>query len=260
MKRKTFQSNGLTFSYLDTEGEKPLLVALHGHMMEGATFLPLMQVLQSDYRVIALDQRGHGYSDHAATYTRDDYLSDLQALLQTVDVQAPVILLGHSLGGVNAYQFAARHAGMVRALIIEDIGATVESDLSFCLPWSGFFKTEEDLVTRIGARMAPYFAPSFRQTKQGWKLAFEPADMVRSQNCLNGDHWQDWLATSCPALLLHGDQSPVLSRAMSEEMVARRANVHLQTLLGGHVLHQDDFPGYIKAVKDFLEIYSAKGL
>lgn len=108
MQRKTFQRGNLTFSYLDTEGEKPLLVALHGHMMEGVTFLPLMQILQSDYRVVALDQRGHGFSDHAASYTRDDYLCDIEALLQTLNGNMPVILLGHSLGGVNAYQFAAR--------------------------------------------------------------------------------------------------------------------------------------------------------
>lgn len=252
MQRKNFQRGNLTFSYLDTEGEKPLLVALHGHMMEGATFLPLMQILQSDYRVVALDQRGHGFSDHAASYTRDDYLCDIEVLLQTLNGNMPAILLGHSLGGVNAYQFAARHPDLVQALIIEDIGAVVNDDLSFCLPWSGVFKTKKDLVACIGSNMAPYLAPSLRQTAQGWKLAFEPAEMVQSQNGLNGDHWQDWLATSCPALLLHGTQSPVLSGVMSEDMVRRRIRTQLQGLPGGHVLHQDDFPGYVEAVQHFL--------
>lgn len=258
VQRKTFQRDNLTFSYLDTEGEKPLLVALHGHMMEGATFLPLMQVLQSSFRVVALDQRGHGASDHAASYTRDDYLCDIEALLQTLDCDAPVVLLGHSLGGVNAYQFAARHPEQVRALIIEDIGAAVNDSLSFCLAWSGFFKTQEDLVARIGPNMARYLAPSFRQTAQGWKLAFEPAEMVQSQTCLNGDHWTDWLATSCPALLLHGAQSPVLTSIMSEEMATRRLRTQVQTLPGGHVLHQDDFPGYVEAVEGFLARLSAE--
>jgi pimeloyl-ACP methyl ester carboxylesterase len=37
----------------------------------------------------------------------------------------PVIVLGHSLGGITAYQLAARHPELVRALIIEDIGAVM---------------------------------------------------------------------------------------------------------------------------------------
>ncbi|MFB5682344.1 alpha/beta fold hydrolase [Paenibacillus terreus] len=40
----------------------------------------------------------------------------------------PVVILGHSLGGVNAYQFAAKYPAFVRALIIEDIGAEIKDD------------------------------------------------------------------------------------------------------------------------------------
>lgn len=43
------------------------------------------------------------------------------------------MVLGHSLGGVNTTQLAARHPGLVRALVIEDIGTEIDDDLSFCL-------------------------------------------------------------------------------------------------------------------------------
>ena len=56
MQRHTFQNNGLALSYLDSTGDKPILIALHAHWMEGSGFIPLAYELASDWRVIALDQ------------------------------------------------------------------------------------------------------------------------------------------------------------------------------------------------------------
>lgn len=97
MERHLFSHNKLTFSYLDSGGSGPVLIALHSHWMEAATFEPLATSLASEWRVIALDQRGHGHSDHAATYTRNDYLGDLKALFTHLKLQEPAVLLGNSL-------------------------------------------------------------------------------------------------------------------------------------------------------------------
>ena len=72
MQRHNFQHDGLNLSYLDTGGVDETLVALHSHWMEGQTFDSLAAALAPGWRVIALDQRGHGYSDHASTYTREE--------------------------------------------------------------------------------------------------------------------------------------------------------------------------------------------
>ncbi|MFF7099894.1 alpha/beta fold hydrolase [Streptomyces nigra] len=81
-----------------------------------------------------MDQRGHGFSDRGPDFSREGYIADATALLTHLGLERPVVL-GHSLGGVNAYQFAARHPGLVRALVIEDIGTEIDDDLSFCLSW-----------------------------------------------------------------------------------------------------------------------------
>jgi esterase len=57
-----------------------MVVALHAHMMEATTFSPLAADLGPNWRVVALDQRGQGYSSHALSYTRADYLGDIEAL------------------------------------------------------------------------------------------------------------------------------------------------------------------------------------
>ena len=251
MDRREFHHDGSTFSYLDAGGDGGVLIALHAHFMEAATFAPLAAELAPEWRVVALDQRGHGDSDHAPTYARDDYLGDLEAFVDHLGL-TDVVLLGNSLGGVNAYQFAARHPERVRGLIVEDIGAEVRDDLSFVLAWEGRFATREALVERVGPRFLPYLQDSFRHTADGWGLAFDPRDIVESGKCLAGDHWDDWLATTCPALLLRGRDSRVTTRAAIEQMALRRPNTTLRVLDGGHIVHVDDPVGFAEAVTEFL--------
>jgi len=251
MQRHNFQRDNLTLSYLDAGGKGNPLVALHSHWLEARTFEPLALALAPQWRVIALDQRGHGYSDHARSYTRQDYLEDLASLFTHLRIGQGV-LLGNSLGGVNAYQFAARHPEMVRALVIEDIGVEIGDDTSFALAWSGTFATREELEELIGARFLPYLLDSFRRTESGWRLAFDPQDMVASQTHVNGNHWQDWLASRCPALLLRGSRSRVTSQEHVEQMATRRPNTQLQCIDGGHVIHQDNPMEFAAAVRTFL--------
>ena len=255
--RHTFNHDSLTLSYLDTGSSpasisRPPLLCLHAHLMQGTTYTGLAEAVSPQYRVIALDQRGHGDSGHAATYTREDYLGDIEALLTLLDLPE-VVLLGNSLGGVNAYQFAARHPDRVRALIIEDIGAVVTDDISFILPWRGVFATREELESRIGARFVPYLSDSFRHSEAGWHLAFDPQDMVKSQQNMVGDHWSDWLGSTCRALVIRGRESRVTSEEHIEQMVERRPHSNLLVLDGGHALHADNPGAFNEVVRSFLD-------
>ena len=252
MERHDFHHDGLRLSYLDQGGDGRVLIALHAHFMEAVTFAPLAAGLAPGWRVVALDQRGHGYSDHAPSYTRDDYIRDVEALFEHLRLSQAVVL-GNSLGGVNAYQFAARHPEKVRALVIEDIGAEVRDDLSFALAWDGQFALREALAERVGPRFLPYIEDWFRKTPAGWRVAFDPRGMVESGKGLSGDHWQDWLATACPALLIRGRDSRVTTQAAVEQMASRRPNTRLEILEGGHVLHVDNPTGFAQAVKTFVK-------
>ncbi|WP_030559720.1 alpha/beta fold hydrolase [Streptomyces aureocirculatus] len=248
--RHSVSLGGRRLSCLDFGGQGRPLLALHGHFDDGWTFAALARDLAPDWRVLALDQRGHGHSERTADYSREGYVSDAAAVLAHFGVTDAVVL-GHSLGGINAYQLAARHPQLVRALVVVEIGAEVHGDLSFCLGWPDRASTREALEDALGDS-AYYLAHAIRAYPDGWGLAFAPRDMVKSQEQANGDHWGDWLASECPALLVHGTRSRVLSGRHAKDMAARRPRTHLVELAAGHTVHGTDPAGFAAAVRAFL--------
>lgn len=123
-------------------------------------FAPLAEALAPQWRVIALDQRGHGESERAQSYQRADYVADIAAFHRHLGL-GPVLVLGHSLGGVNAYQYAARHAGQVTALIVEDVGAVVNADWSLATRLPRQVPSRQALASALGS-MSPYLECSFQ--------------------------------------------------------------------------------------------------
>ncbi|TXS54199.1 alpha/beta fold hydrolase [Streptomyces sp. t39] len=247
--RGSFEVDGRRLSYLDFGGPGPVLVALHGHFSEGADFAPLAEKLGSAWRVIALDQRGHGESDRAGDYERSGYVGDVRAFLDHLGLTR-VALLGHSLGGVNAYQFAARHPGRVTALVVEDAGAVCDIGLTFAKNLPPRVATRDGLVEALGAA-APYLERTFRERAEGWGFSFDAADTVRSQQALSGVHWHDWLSVRCPTLLVRGAHSDELSASHARDMAAQRS-VRLVELPAGHVVHHDQPDAFAACVGEFL--------
>ncbi|KUL68529.1 MULTISPECIES: alpha/beta fold hydrolase [unclassified Streptomyces] len=253
--RAALTIDGRRLSYLDFGGPGRPLLALHGHFNEGRTFARLARALFPHWRVVAPDQRGHGFSDRGPDFSREGYVGDAAALLAHLGLERPVVL-GHSMGGVNAYQLAARHPELVSALVIEDIGTEIDDDLSFCLSWPHRAPTRAALVEQLGDS-ARYLTDALREYADGWGLAFRAEDMVTSVGQVNGDHWDDWLATDCPALLVHGTRSDTLTEAHAKDLVARRPRTRLAQLPTGHTVHETDPEGYAAVVAAFLD--SLKG-
>jgi pimeloyl-ACP methyl ester carboxylesterase len=108
--------------YAEAPGAGPPLLLLHGIFGSSETYEALMPELAEMAHVYALDLRGHGLSDRAAdgdAYRVADYSRDVQTFLRTV-VSEPVVLAGHSLGGLVAAWTAAHAPDLVRALFLED--------------------------------------------------------------------------------------------------------------------------------------------
>ncbi|MFF3920601.1 alpha/beta fold hydrolase [Streptomyces sp. NPDC001852] len=252
--RATLDLDGRRLSYLDFGGTGRPLIALHGHLSEGATFAPLARALGPTWRLIAPDQRGQGESDRAADYSREGYLADTEALFDHLGLNRAV-LLGHSLGAINAYQFAARHPERVSALINVEGAAALGLDGSnpfgflLSLPYEA--PTRAALIEGMGPA-APYFSDRLRQNPDGsWRLPFHPQEMYESENQVHGDHWDDWTATTCPALLLRGTKG-VIAPEQATAMTERRPGTRLVELDADHTLPTSAPTGFADAVRTFL--------
>ncbi|UUU44616.1 alpha/beta hydrolase [Streptomyces sp. NBC_00162] len=115
-------------AYTDFGGPGAPLLALHGHFRDGRCFGDLAREAGPRWRVITLDEQGHGESDRAAADTEEGYVADAAAVLEHVGL-GPAVVVGHSLGGGDAYRLAARRPDLVRAVAVEGIGV-VDDDLS----------------------------------------------------------------------------------------------------------------------------------
>src|SRR5690554_154803 len=106
-------------------GEGELVLLLHGITAGAVVWDPVIADLSRDHRVVAIDQRGHGKSEHPASgYTPDDYVADVAALL---DVLGPVrAVVGHSLGGQNAILAGAAMPDRIGSVVSIDYAATIE--------------------------------------------------------------------------------------------------------------------------------------
>ncbi|MER6582355.1 alpha/beta hydrolase [Nonomuraea sp. NPDC001023] len=269
MIEKIADVRGLRLAWFDSDPDADdragasagVVLALHGHFGRARAFAPLAAALAPGHRVIALEQRGHGRSDRGdGDFRPDAYVEDAAAFLRGLEV-GPVVVLGHSMGGVVAFRLAARHPELVRALIVEEGGALnrrpeIAHPVLDVRGWPRRADTLAGLRRAIeeqGIPDASYFLESAVERPEGWGLLFDHDDMVASQEALLGDWWSDWLGSDCPALLVHGLDSFVLPTVMAREMAARRPGTVLRELAGcGHWVHDDDPVAFAQVVGEFL--------
>ena len=102
---------------------------LHGWMDVSASFQFVVDHLPDHWRVISPDWRGFGLTDWPASmapgtaYWQPDYLADLDALLDHYQADAPVDLVGHSMGGNVAMSYSGtRPARIARLVNLEGLG------------------------------------------------------------------------------------------------------------------------------------------
>ena len=114
------------------------VVFLHGASGSMRTYAWLPDEIVEGRRIVRVDLRGHGRSEHApGTYDVDHYGEDVAAVLRET-VGRPAVLVGHSLGGVVAWWLAQRHPDLVVAAFLEDpplyMGEAAEHERNGAVP------------------------------------------------------------------------------------------------------------------------------
>jgi len=105
---------------IDGPADAPFVVLLHDLLGQRSSMAPLRAGLGDGIRTIAVDLRGHGFSDKPPRgYAVADHVSDLRQLAGALELEQPV-LLGHSVGGAIA-TFAAEAVSAAGVILLDAV-------------------------------------------------------------------------------------------------------------------------------------------
>ncbi len=121
--------NDITISYYD-EGEKhkPVIIFIHGFPFNKQMWNMQVLALRDEYRVIAYDIRGHGYSDSGiADFSVELFAKDLIEFMDALSIIKATIC-GLSLGGYIALNAVINHQDRFASLILCDTNCIADSE------------------------------------------------------------------------------------------------------------------------------------
>ncbi len=260
--QKSFDANGVRLHYADwgnPHDDAPVMVLLHGLQDCARSWDIFAAAIRSEYRVIALDHRGHGDSAHATpdTYGFRDYISDLEFLVAHLGL-SDFVLVGHSAGARYAFVFAAEQPELIRSLVVVDIDPDAINPDS-----QGMFvryNTESDewdsldaVVERLRARQPQSTDEMLLHQAEVMTLELPDGRRVwkRDRRLLAAyerpDLWEEWSSLSVPTLIVRGRQSNLLTHEvavrMREAITGKAPLVRLAELEGGGHWFYQEFPG-----------------
>jgi pimeloyl-ACP methyl ester carboxylesterase len=142
---------------LECAGQGPTLLIVHGGTGDRTRWTPLLPLFASQFRVCAMDRRGHGDSEPGPNYSLQKESEDVIAAVNAQD--GPVFVLGHSIGGVFSLEAALMTKKISKLVLYEpplqDLDHTAVADRMEQLIQSG--KREQALLTflREIVKMSP---------------------------------------------------------------------------------------------------------
>jgi pimeloyl-ACP methyl ester carboxylesterase len=265
--------NGLRFHYRDwaspREGAQDLLL-LHGFTGHARSWDSFARAMSSDYRVLALDQRGHGETEWAPPdeYGVDRMVSDVEAFIAELGLSG-FVLLGLSMGGRNAFHYAGMRPAELQRLVIVDIGPEVAPQgaqrIQTGVRAPDVFDSVEDAV-RSGRTANPNadeaeqrhrIEHNMMQTDDGkWTYRFDRAlrdpDNPRPRPAPEVG-WGLLSHINVPTLLVRGEVSDVLPADIARRMVETIPDCRLVEVTGsGHSVPLERPEGFLEAVRTFL--------
>ena len=255
-------------------------VLLHGFTSHGHCWDFLADALCEEYRVLALDLRGHGDSDWSPRgYSNGLMVQDLGELVRSIGL-SKILLLGMSLGGLNAIEYAALHPEKIERLIIVDIGPVIPRNGNPRELFSRFFlgqelfdspeeafsyrrKTDQRPVEELERYLTVHALKKLPSEKWTWKfdktlrsplkLALVRTPLGFLTNIRLPNLWSLLPRIQCPTLILHGAESPVLSQQVAERMQQLIPDCRLVTFPQcSHRIHIERPQDFEAAIRKFV--------
>lgn len=259
--------NGISLYYEESGRGQPL-VFIPG--LGGTTDLWALQTryFENHYRCIVFDNRGAGRSDKpAGPYSQEMFARDLAGLLDVLQIDQPILLVGASMGGIIAQTFIHDHPQRVKKLVLACSGVSAgDPHITLCseqvmarLANPG--NTPEEKVDTL---LSTFYHPDFvreRPELRGWylnrKIDPQPAYAYQAQlaACFDPRPYYQWLRDiAVPVLVIHGADDivwPLQNAHTLCEGIGAGAELYVMER-AGHVFMQEKPEEFNRALHAFL--------
>jgi pimeloyl-ACP methyl ester carboxylesterase len=278
-----FDIRGLRYHVRHWKGKGAKLFLLHGWMDVSASFQFLVDAFSKDWDVYAPDWRGYGLTAWSGSdnYWFPDYLGDLDAVLERIQPEAPVNLVGHSLGGNAGGLYAGiRPERVARFVNLEGFGMPVTraeqapkryvrwmDELKKQPRWKPYASYAElaDRLQKNNPRLtrerAEFLASHWgRDAEQGGViLRSDPAHKLINATLYNLNEARAcWERVTAPVLWVDAAESETITRMKltPADLAERRAafkDLQYRTVMdAGHMLHHDQPEAVARLIEAFL--------
>ena len=264
---------GLRFHYRDwssTNSDARDLVLLHGYTGHARSWDAFAEAMSDKYRVLALDQRGHGETQWAPpnAYGTREMVTDLEAFVAAMGLN-DFHLLGLSMGGIVTFGFAGARPPELSRLVIVDIAPEIAPEglqkIVTSVARSDTFATKEEAFQR--AREDNPLPPEehhrnrvynslMRTEERLWTYRYDRALRDASdirERITEAEGWQLVANFNVPTLLIRGELSDILSPEIAGRMANDIPDCQLVEIAGsGHPVPLDQPGSFLTVARSFL--------
>ncbi len=249
--------DGASLAYEDHgRAELGTLVLLHSLGADCRMWDGCLESLIRHQRVILPDTRGHGASSPAPTSSVDEWVVDLDDVLDAAEVDTAV-LVGVSLGGMQALAYAAAHPSRVAGLVVADSFVALAPDVAQAkihyLCDQGRRQSMADVAAQYVADTFEQPYPAGAETVRRAFAAMDSASYIAAVKACFGVQIEDRLTdVMAPTLVLWGDRDAKTPRALSEQIVAGVKDARLAVVPdAGHLSNVDNPAGFVDELTVF---------
>ena len=249
-------NNGMVHYQLGGNSAAPLVLLVHGFSTPSYIWDPTYQALiDAGFRVLRFDLYGRGYSDRPnLDYNLDLFVNQVDELLKNLEISQPVHLVGLSMGGPIAAEFANRHPDSIRSLtLIDPLVTNMFATDTFPLTLPGI---GEYLMAVV---MEPFYLPHAQsgdmvhpENFPGWESLYKIQTQYKgfgkailsTMRCFGKEDtlaiYQRLSEKNLPVLIFHGKEDQTISNAEIDlllEMVPKHQFHEIAN--AGHIPHYE---------------------